>query len=121
MGYQPTQDDLRCPNCREWFHKALKACPMCDTPNVPIVAPVLLAPVAVIAPQPAPYEHPAAPFTDRHTRHTAIVAASCVCAVLLIWTVARVVVIREETRQQEEIYSKTKEMMKDLRSLPISR
>jgi hypothetical protein len=38
MSYQPTQDDIRCANCREWFHKALNACPMCDAPNVPVLA-----------------------------------------------------------------------------------
>ena len=30
----PTADDIQCknPNCREWFHRALTMCPMCDTP-----------------------------------------------------------------------------------------
>lgn len=39
MSYIPTPDDVRCAACGEWFHKALRACPMCDAPNVPKVAP----------------------------------------------------------------------------------
>lgn len=35
MSYTPSPDDIRCANCREWYHKALRACPMCDAPNVP--------------------------------------------------------------------------------------
>lgn len=39
MSYQPTPDDVRCAACGEWFHKALKACPMCDVPYAPPVMP----------------------------------------------------------------------------------
>lgn len=36
----PTANDTQCqnPNCREWFPKVLKSCPMCDTPRTLPVA-----------------------------------------------------------------------------------
>lgn len=34
MSYRPCPDDIRCAGCGEWFHKALKSCPMCDAPKV---------------------------------------------------------------------------------------
>lgn len=39
MPYTPTPEDIRCANCREWYHKTLRACPMCDAPNVPHAGP----------------------------------------------------------------------------------
>lgn len=51
MSYQPGPDDVRCAACGEWFHKALKACPMCDSlysPPVSVVAP-MVSPNANIA------------------------------------------------------------------------
>lgn len=39
MPYTPTPDDVRCTKCQEWYHKALRACPMCDTPNPRPVGP----------------------------------------------------------------------------------
>jgi hypothetical protein len=44
MSYQPGPDDVRCAACREWFHKALKACPMCDAPQTPPTYPRKAAP-----------------------------------------------------------------------------
>jgi ribosomal protein L37E len=33
MSYRPGPDDVKCASCGEWYHKALKSCPMCDTPK----------------------------------------------------------------------------------------
>lgn len=33
MSYQPGPNDTQCTRCREWYHRALKACPMCDAPR----------------------------------------------------------------------------------------
>lgn len=41
MSYRPGPDDVRCgnPACGEWYHKALRSCPMCDAPR-PVAPPV---------------------------------------------------------------------------------
>lgn len=39
MSYQPSPNDVRCTQCREWYHKALTACPMCDAPRISTAVP----------------------------------------------------------------------------------
>ncbi len=60
MSYIPTPDDVRCAACGEWFHKALRACPMCDAPNVPRTPPVV--------PPVRPQQPPQAQYTQMPTQ-----------------------------------------------------
>lgn len=59
MSYRPGPDDVRCGNgaCGEWYHKALRSCPMCDAPNTPRSTPAT-PPAYVAPPAPMPQQPP---------------------------------------------------------------